>query len=151
MHLQKSHSITHHILHHNTTQNLKLHGLPTGGLANLCRSDEKQQLGAPLKIGDSCTFRSFRTNNYKLHFLESPSGLKVYMSKKLCLISNCTVISEAVSNADSFQHRSECGQSSRLPWVHLQQPVCRVCDEEPAVRARKTFQVSRSVLSHQGA
>ncbi len=35
------------------------------------------QLGAPLRIGEACTFSSFRTNNYKLHFLESPAGVKV--------------------------------------------------------------------------
>ena len=40
-------------------------------------SPTKQQLGAPLRIGDGCSFRSFTTNNYKLHALESPSGLKV--------------------------------------------------------------------------
>jgi hypothetical protein len=40
-------------------------------------SPDKQQLGAPLRIGDGCSFRSFTTNNYKLHALESPSGLKV--------------------------------------------------------------------------
>ncbi len=37
-------------------------------------------LGAPLRIGEACTFHAFRTNNYKLHFLESPSGLKVQAS-----------------------------------------------------------------------
>ncbi|KAL0032098.1 hypothetical protein WJX77_004962 [Trebouxia sp. C0004] len=40
-------------------------------------SETKPQLGAPLKIGNSCSFKSFRTNNYKLHFMESPSGLKI--------------------------------------------------------------------------
>ncbi len=40
-------------------------------------SPTKQQLGASLRIGDGCSFRSFTTNNYKLHALESPSGLKV--------------------------------------------------------------------------
>jgi len=40
-------------------------------------SDSKPQLGAPLNIGTSCSFRSFRTNNYKLHFMESPSGVKI--------------------------------------------------------------------------
>lgn len=40
-----------------------------------CR--DNKTLGAPLRIGEACTFHSFRTNNYKLHFLESPSGLKV--------------------------------------------------------------------------
>ncbi|KAK9829742.1 hypothetical protein WJX72_007624 [[Myrmecia] bisecta] len=38
------------------------------------------QLGAPLRIGESCTFHSFKTNNYKLHFLESPSGLKMVLN-----------------------------------------------------------------------
>ncbi|DBA96345.1 TPA: hypothetical protein ACH3X3_002520 [Trebouxia sp. C0006] len=40
-------------------------------------SETKPQLGAPLNIGNSCSFKSFRTNNYKLHFMESPSGLKI--------------------------------------------------------------------------
>jgi hypothetical protein len=34
-------------------------------------------LGAPRKIGEGCRFHSFTTNTYKLHFLESPSGIKV--------------------------------------------------------------------------
>ncbi len=40
-------------------------------------SPAKQQMGAPMRIGDGCSFNSFRTSAYKLHFLESPSGLKV--------------------------------------------------------------------------
>ncbi|CAL5228832.1 g12035 [Coccomyxa viridis] len=44
------------------------------------RTESKSQLGAPLRIGDSCTFQSFRTNNYKLHFLESPSGFKIVLN-----------------------------------------------------------------------
>ena len=34
-------------------------------------------MGAPLRIGEGCSFNSFRTSTYKLHFLEAPSGLKV--------------------------------------------------------------------------
>jgi hypothetical protein len=34
-------------------------------------------LGAPRKIGEGCKFHSFTTNTYKMHFLESPSGIKV--------------------------------------------------------------------------
>lgn len=34
-------------------------------------------LGAPRRIGEGCKFNSFTTNTYKLHFLESPSGIKV--------------------------------------------------------------------------
>ena len=53
--------------------------------------ESKSQLGAPLRIGDSCTFQSFRTNNYKLHFLESPSGFKAcpppYMEHTLSLLA----------------------------------------------------------------
>jgi hypothetical protein len=40
------------------------------------RSPTKQQMGAPMRIGDGCSFNSFRTSAYKLHYLESPSGLK---------------------------------------------------------------------------
>lgn len=52
------------------------------------RSETKPQLGAPLNIGNSCSFKSFRTNNYKLHFMESPSGLKV-TTIQICFCS-CT-------------------------------------------------------------
>jgi hypothetical protein len=48
----------------------------TGACVGMSR-EEKQQLGAPLRIGEACGFHSFRANNYKLHFFESPSGLKV--------------------------------------------------------------------------
>eukprot|EP00884_Botryococcus_braunii_P020759 jgi/Botrbrau1/7367/Bobra.0316s0013.2 len=42
--------------------------------------DDRQQLGAPLRIGEACGFHSFRANNYKLHFFESPSGLKIVLN-----------------------------------------------------------------------
>ena len=41
-----------------------------------CQCRENKSLGAPLRIGEASTFHSFCTNNYKLHFMESPSGLK---------------------------------------------------------------------------
>lgn len=37
----------------------------------------KPPLGTPRKIGQGCKFHSFTTNTYKMHFLESPSGIKV--------------------------------------------------------------------------
>jgi hypothetical protein len=40
-------------------------------------SPSKQQMGAPMRIGDGCSFNSIKTSNFKLHYLESPSGLKV--------------------------------------------------------------------------
>ena len=43
----------------------------------LRRNDDKPQLGAQLRIGEACSFQSFKTNNYKLHFMETLSGLKV--------------------------------------------------------------------------
>jgi hypothetical protein len=40
----------------------------------------KPPLGTPRKIGQGCKWHSFTTNTYKLHFLESPSGIKVRLS-----------------------------------------------------------------------
>lgn len=40
----------------------------------------KPQLGAPRKFGQGCRFSSFSTNNFKLHFMETPSGFKVHSS-----------------------------------------------------------------------
>lgn len=43
----------------------------------LCRS---VALGQPRKIGEGSRFNSFTTNNYKLHFYETPSGIKARRS-----------------------------------------------------------------------
>lgn len=48
-------------------------------LSVVCRS-EKPRLGALMKIGEGCSYRSFRTNVYQCHFLESPSGLKFVLN-----------------------------------------------------------------------
>lgn len=38
---------------------------------------DKGNLGVPQLPGQGCSFHSFRTNTYKLSFMESPSGIKV--------------------------------------------------------------------------
>uniref|UniRef100_A0A2N9FEB6 Trafficking protein particle complex subunit n=1 Tax=Fagus sylvatica TaxID=28930 RepID=A0A2N9FEB6_FAGSY len=38
---------------------------------------EKGNLGVPQFPGQGCSFHSFRTNTYKLSFMESPSGIKI--------------------------------------------------------------------------
>ena len=45
--------------------------------SNLLCSAEKGNLGVPQLPGQGCSFHSFRTNTYKLSFMESPSGIKV--------------------------------------------------------------------------
>ncbi|XP_006644226.3 trafficking protein particle complex subunit 1 isoform X2 [Oryza brachyantha] len=40
---------------------------------------EKGNLGVPLLPGQGCSFYSFKTNTYKLNFLESPSGIKLIL------------------------------------------------------------------------
>ncbi|KAL5228474.1 hypothetical protein ABZP36_016739 [Zizania latifolia] len=40
---------------------------------------EKGNLGVPLLPGLGCSFYSFKTNTYKLNFLESPSGIKLIL------------------------------------------------------------------------
>ncbi|EPS69053.1 hypothetical protein M569_05714 [Genlisea aurea] len=42
-------------------------------------SVEKGNLGVPLLPGQGCSFHSFRTNTYKLSFMESPSGIKIIL------------------------------------------------------------------------
>ena len=43
----------------------------------MMRSPEKGNLGVPQLPGQGCSFHSFRTNTYKLSFMETPSGIKV--------------------------------------------------------------------------
>ncbi|GAU17626.1 hypothetical protein TSUD_255010 [Trifolium subterraneum] len=40
-------------------------------------SAEKGNLGVPQLPGQGCSFHSFRTNTYKLSFMETPSGIKI--------------------------------------------------------------------------
>ncbi|XWS50433.1 hypothetical protein CRYUN_Cryun12cG0087300 [Craigia yunnanensis] len=42
----------------------------------MMRSPEKGNLGVSQLPGQGCSFHSFRTNTYKLSFMETPSGLK---------------------------------------------------------------------------
>eukprot|EP00252_Welwitschia_mirabilis_P007606 TRINITY_DN19143_c0_g1_i1.p1 TRINITY_DN19143_c0_g1~~TRINITY_DN19143_c0_g1_i1.p1 ORF type:complete len:166 (+),score=19.17 TRINITY_DN19143_c0_g1_i1:256-753(+) len=42
-------------------------------------SPAKASLGVPQLPGQGCSFHSFRTNTYKLHFMESPSGIKLVL------------------------------------------------------------------------
>jgi len=39
----------------------------------------KGNLGMPNLPGQGCSFHSFRTNTYKLSFMESPSGIKLIL------------------------------------------------------------------------
>lgn len=42
-------------------------------------SADKGNLGVPQLPGQGCSFHSFRTNSYKLSFMESPSGIKIIL------------------------------------------------------------------------
>ncbi|KAL8519257.1 hypothetical protein ACS0TY_010266 [Phlomoides rotata] len=42
-------------------------------------SVEKGNLGVPQLPGQGCSFHSFKTNTYKLSFMESPSGIKLIL------------------------------------------------------------------------
>jgi hypothetical protein len=44
------------------------------------QSKERKQMGTPMKIGEGCSFKSFSTNAYKLHFYETPSGIKLILT-----------------------------------------------------------------------
>ncbi|KAJ9530300.1 hypothetical protein QJQ45_023586 [Haematococcus lacustris] len=54
-------------------------------LSNFCatldpKGSNKLPLGAPRKIGQGCRFNSFTASNYKLHFLETPTGFKIVLN-----------------------------------------------------------------------
>ena len=49
-------------------------------------SVDKGNLGVPQLPGQGCSIHSFRTNTYKLSFMESPSGIKVSNIFKLILM-----------------------------------------------------------------
>ncbi|KAF8101023.1 hypothetical protein N665_0211s0012 [Sinapis alba] len=40
---------------------------------------DKGNLGVPQLPGQGCSFHSFRTNTYKLSFMETPSGIKIIL------------------------------------------------------------------------
>jgi trafficking protein particle complex subunit 1 len=42
--------------------------------------DLQRPFMTPLRINDGACFHSFATNNYRLHFLEVPSGLKLILT-----------------------------------------------------------------------
>lgn len=44
------------------------------------RTHDKAPLGAPRRLGAGCAFRAFRTRAYKLHFFESPTGIRLVLN-----------------------------------------------------------------------
>ncbi len=48
--------------------------------SSLTDREEKRPLGAPTPHGEGCSFRSFTTDCYKLHYLDSPSGIKIVLN-----------------------------------------------------------------------
>ncbi|KAH0894995.1 hypothetical protein HID58_057424 [Brassica napus] len=49
-----------------------------GSIYPVCSAD-KGNLGVPQLPGQGCSFHSFRTNTYKLSFMETPSGIKIIL------------------------------------------------------------------------
>jgi len=54
-------------------------------LKNICTAidptrEVKRPLGAPTPHGAGCSFSSFTTDCYKLHYLDSPSGIKIVLN-----------------------------------------------------------------------
>jgi len=75
--------------------------------AALDPNGEGKPLGAQARIGEGCSFHSFRTNNYKLHFFESPSGIKIVLNtdnevgdlkSQLAYIYECIYVEYVIKN-----------------------------------------------------
>ena len=57
----------------------------TFSLKNFCTAldpagGEKGSLVTPVPIGTGCQFRMFKTNSYKLNYLETPTGIKIILN-----------------------------------------------------------------------
>lgn len=94
-------------------------------VVNCNSSGNKGNLGAPNLPGQGCSFHSFRTNTYKLSFMESPSGIKVWQSSwfvqtlSLCLSTSCfyvgcpgTEVHILCNSCCQFLHPSSLGFNS---------------------------------------
>ncbi|XP_042484040.1 trafficking protein particle complex subunit 4-like [Macadamia integrifolia] len=64
---------------HGICELLWLYGLLTDLFILALNSVEKGNLGVPQLPGQGCSFHSFRSNTYKLSFMESPSGIKIIL------------------------------------------------------------------------
>ncbi|KAH7840613.1 hypothetical protein Vadar_019214 [Vaccinium darrowii] len=51
-------------------------------------SVDKGNLGVPQLPGQGCSFHSFRTNTYKLSFMESPSGIRILIVLKSTMLND---------------------------------------------------------------
>ncbi|KAL8120491.1 hypothetical protein AgCh_017606 [Apium graveolens] len=71
-------------------------------------SVEKGNLGVPLLPGQGCSFHSFRTNTYKLSFMESPSGMKVRT------LNGAGAAEGAIDAANIFEHALARGEVQSL-------------------------------------
>ena len=68
---------------------------------------ENKELGKPLQIGGACSFYSFCTNNYKLHFFEAPSGVKVGSLLQLWLACKAAQSEVCVTTRESLDHMKD--------------------------------------------
>lgn len=130
---------------------------------SLCRA-EKGNLGVPLLPGQGCSFYSFKTNTYKLNFLESPSGIKVsqFVSSPafqfsilnmawfyLCwnrMLFN-TICSKTYHSLTLPLCVAYSNYTSKDWWStwHAEaylQPICGICCKKSFVRSWHTNQVS---------
>ncbi|KAL0910401.1 hypothetical protein M5K25_021380 [Dendrobium thyrsiflorum] len=70
-------------------------------------SVDKGNLGVPLFPGQGCSFYSFRTNTYKLSFMESPSGIKILhltIDFIFLLFAKFVMRSTGVKSSSMIQH-----------------------------------------------
>lgn len=102
-----------------------------------------------MRIGEGCGFQSFKTNNYKLHFFESPSGMKVHPGvgrrARVRARARAGAPAKRAQTVPHVWHR-RCWGAGKV-WV-VRAPHCRKLAGHPSPTHPPCFLPLRAVRAH---